>query len=212
MITDFDSAFLSKIKAVWPNTQYANTQIAYYAAYDSAADPTAKLQFPLINIYRPSGYVLSPAQTIAARYEGVYVYDRENEKLYQARFVMASLTYQLDFYATTLESVAEITGDIIHMLSLSPILTVTQSSANNAVNYTESYEISYNTGPRDESDFSDGQRLYRHVLVYELKNVRLVNFKEVTEVKEIKAILNTEQNIIDFENNTISGWHKGEQQ
>lgn len=212
MITDFDSAFLNKIKAVWPNTQYANTQIAYYAAYDSVADPTAKLQFPLINIYRPSGYALLPAQTMAARYEGVYVYDRENEKLYQARFVMANLTYQLDFYATTLESVAEITSDIIHMLSLSPILTVTQSSANNAVNYTESYEISYNTGPRDESDFSEGQRLYRYVLVYELKNVRLVNFKEVTEVKEIKAILNTEQNIIDFENNTMSGWHKGEQQ
>jgi hypothetical protein len=149
---------------------------------------------------------------MAARYEGVYVYDRENEKLYQARFVMANLTYQLDFYATTLESVAEITSDIIHMLSLSPILTVTQSSANNAVNYTESYEISYNTGPRDESDFSEGQRLYRYVLVYELKNVRLVNFKEVTEIKEIKTILNTEQNIIDFENNTMSGWHKGEQQ
>ena len=69
--------------------------------------------------------MLLPAQTMAARYEGVYVYDRENEKLYQARFVMANLTYQLDFYAT-LESVK--LYDIIHV-SLSPILTVTQSSA-----------------------------------------------------------------------------------
>lgn len=208
MVTDFDKAFLNKIRAAWPNTQYANTQIAYYMAYDTSDDPTKKLQFPLINIYRPSGYELLPNQTIAAKLRGVYLYNQHTQKMYYARFLMANLAYQLDFYAKTPEEIDSITGDIITMLSLSPTLTVTQTSNNKAVKYTETYDITYLKGPQDESDFAEGQRVYRYALAYEIKNARLVNFKEITELKEIQVILNTEKNIINFTDDTISGWQE----
>jgi hypothetical protein len=121
---------------------------------------------------------------------------------------MANLAYQLDFYAKTPEEIDSITGDIITMLSLSPTLTVTQTSNNGAVKYTETYDITYLKGPQDESDFSEGQRVYRYALAYEIKNARLVNFKEITELKEIQVILNTEKNIINFTDDTISGWQE----
>ena len=210
MVTDFDKAFLNKIKAAWPNTQYANTQITYYMAYDTTDDPTKKLQFPLINIYRPSGYEILPNQTIAARLQGVYFYNQQTEKMYYARLILVNLAYQLDFYAKTPEEIDGITGDIISMLSLSPSLSVTQKSSNEAVNYTETYDLTHLRGPQDESDFSEGQRVYRYALAYEIKNARLVNFKEVKELKEIQVILNTEKNIINFTDNTQSGWQEGD--
>lgn len=202
MITAFDKAFLNKIKAVWPNTLYANTQLTYYTVYDTAEDPTRKLSFPLINIYRPSGYEIMPNQTIGARFQGVYFYNKETNKMYYARFLIANLAYQLDFYTKTPEDMDEITLDIIHMMSLAPTLTVTQTSTNKEVKYTETYDINHLRGPQDESDFNEGQRVYRYALAYEIKNAKLVNFKEVTDLKEIQVILNTEKTIINFKDNT----------
>lgn len=187
MVTDFDKAFLSKIKKVWPNTQYAHLAIAYYNVYDSVNDPTSKLELPLLNIYRPTGYEVKPGQNLAARLQGLHLTTETNPPIdYMVRFVSAELNYQIDIYAATPESMEEVVNDIIHMMSLSPTLTVKQEDKTKKLVYEIDYDITYSNGPVDGSEFDDGQRLYRSSIVYQIQNARLVNFKKAELVTSVK--------------------------
>lgn len=209
MVNNFDRAVLNKIKKVWPNTIYSNLAVTYHNVYDSLGDPTSKLELPLINIHRPTGYRLDERQTVTARLLGLpinkylkdndeFVLDNEGNKVidtsssYMARYLIANLDYQIDIYATSTEMLDEISHDIIHMLSLDPFVKVKQKDRSRSYVYEEEYEMGYSQGPSDESEFSDGQRLYRYALAYEIKTARLINFKELTTVDGIVIKLDLE--------------------
>lgn len=190
MVNNFDRAFLHKLKKVWSNTQYANLAIAYYNVYDKANDPTSKLELPLINIYRPEGFELKPNQTISARLSGLPIKDTINEdNEYLARYLTASLDYQIDIYATSTEMLDKIALDIMQMFSFDPHIYVTQTDKSGRFEYTEFYDIIYKQGPRDVSEFEEGQRLYRYALVYQIENAKLINFKQATTISGVSIDL-----------------------
>lgn len=191
MPSNFDIAFLNKIKAVWKNTIYSNLAVTYQNVMDSTTNPNSKLELPLINIYRPEGFRLNENQTIAARLQGIPLKDNNDEGIeYAARFLVATLDYQLDFYGTSTEMLDEITKDIMHMLSLTPTLTVKQEDRTGRFSYTETYQIKYSQGPRDVSEFDDGQRVYRYAMVYTVDVARLVNFRQLYRLDGLELDVN----------------------
>ena len=196
MLKDFDIAFTKKIKNWFSNTIYANTAIVYNVAFNLVEDPTVSLTFPLISIYRPTGFSLDPVQTIAARRQGIeYFYDQEGNRSSLARFLVANLAYQLDIYAKTPESLSDISEDIMQALNFDPILEVRQENENTGQAYIERYELTYNNGPVSGDEFSNDDRVYHNSIVYEIKNARLVNFRTVKSVGETEVELNVDTQI-----------------
>jgi len=189
MLKDFDNAFTNKIKSWFSNTVYANTAIVYNVAYNLVDDPTTELRFPLISIYRPNGFNLSTMQSFAAKRQGIeYFYNEDDNKSSLARFIAVNLPYQLDIYTKSPEDLDDITENIMQALNFEPTLTVSQRDSDTNENYVERYDIIYNNGPVEQSEFQNGDRIYHYSIVYEIPNARLVNFKthksiDTTDVK-----------------------------
>lgn len=178
MLKDFDNAFTNKIKNWYSNTIYANTAIVYNIAYNLVSDATTELRFPLISIYRPTGFNLRPDQNFAARRQGIeYFYNQEDNKSSLARFLTVTLPYQLDIYTKSPEDLDDITENIMQALNFDPTLTVSQKDDETGEYFTERYDITYNNGPVEQSEFQHGDRVYHYSIVYEITNARLVNFK-----------------------------------
>lgn len=203
MVEDFDRAFLKKVKKVWPNTIYANTEITYHAVYSGGTSPVeGKLKFPLINIYRADGYELLPLQPFASRLQGYTAYTEDTEdkeaKGFQVRYLMARVAYQLNIFAKTLTELDKIANDILTMFSLDPKLVVTQYSANKEVKHTETFDITYLRGPIEQSTFNDDDRVYTYAVGYELSAAKLINFRETKHVGKVDVeVAVTDQEVLD---------------
>ena len=180
MLKDFDIAFTNKVRSWFSNTIYANTALVYNVAYNLVDDASVVLRFPLISIYRPEGLKLKQNQNFAAKRQGIeYFYNEEDNENTMARFLTAELAYQLDIYAKSPEDMIDISEDIMQAFNFEPMLTVSQVNEKIGVDYTEDYEIIYNNGPVEQSEFGNDDRIYHYSLVYEIPNARLVNFKTV---------------------------------
>lgn len=178
MLKDFDNSFTNKVKGWFSNTIYANTAIIYNVAYNLVDDPTTELRFPLISIYRPTGFSLAQNQSFAARRQGIeYYYNQDDNKSSLARFITASLPYQIDIYTKSPEDLDDITENVMQALNFEPTLTVRQKDDETGETYEERYDIMYNNGPVEQSEFQNGDRIYHYSVVYEIPNARLVNFK-----------------------------------
>lgn len=178
MLKDFDIAFTNKVRNWFSNTIYANTALVYNVAYNLVDDASVVLRFPLISIYRPEGLSLVENQNFAAKRQGIeYFYNEEDNENIMARFLTARLAYQLDIYAKSPEDLMDISEDIMQAFNFDPILEVSQANDKAGVNYVESYEITYNNGPVEQSEFTNDDRVYHYSIVYELMNARIVNFK-----------------------------------
>jgi len=187
MLKDFDNAFTHKIKAWFSNTIYANTAIVYNVAYNLVDDPSVELRFPLVSIYRPNGFELRPNQNFAAKRQGIeYFYNENTDEASLARFLSASLPYQIDIYARSPEDLDDITENIMQALNFDPILEVEQKDDVSGESYHERYDIVYSNGPSEQSEFQNDDRVYHYSVVYEVPNARLVNFRKS------KAITDTE--------------------
>jgi hypothetical protein len=197
MLKDFDIAFTNKIKAYYSNTVYANTAIVYNVAYNLVDDPTVKLEFPMISIYRPTGFNVAPMQNFAAKRRGIEFYqDGTALTRSMARFIMVQLAYQLDIYAKSPEELDDMTEELMHALSLDPSLQVSQYDAVIAQNFTETYSLVYNNGPVEQSEFQNGDRVYHYSVVYQIDTARLLNFKDdgVVVTPEItEVVIGTEE-------------------
>lgn len=199
MLKDFDMAFINKVKAWYSNTIYANTAIVYNVIYNLAEDNEVKeaLKFPLISIYRPDGFKLSDTQNFAARKRGIeYFYDSVTHTRVAARFITVNLSYQLDLYAKTPESLDDISENVMQALNFDQTLEVTQVDIKNNIEYTESYDITYVSGPVEQSEFQDDDRVYHYSIAYEIKNARLLNFR-------VSEIITSTEVAIDNEGGTF---------
>lgn len=213
MLKDFDNAFAHKIKAWFSNTIYANTAIVYNVAYNLVDDPSVELRFPLISIYRPTGFELRPNQNFAAKRQGIeYYYNETTDQAGLARFLTVLLPYQLDIYARSPEDLDDITENIMQALNFDPILEVkqiddmttynedvtvdgvTETVTSNA-EYVERYDIVYSNGPSEQSEFQNDDRIYHYSIVYEIPNARLVNFKthKTIETSSVTAEVDNEE-------------------
>ena len=198
MLKDFDIAFTNKVKAWYSNTIYANTAIIYNVAFelvDQTDFPDIVLKFPMISIYRPSGFSLNKNQNFAARKQGIeYFYDSVESKSNMARFISVNLPYQLDIYAKSPESLDDITEHLMQAFNFASTLEVTQVDSNTGQEYKESYDIIYNNGPVEQSEFTNGDRVYHYSLVYEITNARIVNFKEIKSIDQTEVDVAVEHN------------------
>ncbi len=191
MIKDFDIAFTNKIKAWYSNTIYANTAIVYNVAYNLVEDDPFEgaLRFPLISIYRPTGFTLQPGQTFAARRRGIPIkIDDINHETTNARFLVVGLPYQIDIYAKTPETLDDITEQIMFSLNLDQKMEVIQHDKNSETDYKESYDIVHGDGPSELSEFTDGDRIYHYSLLYNIDGARIVNFSGTPDVEVIDGL------------------------
>jgi hypothetical protein len=185
VLKNFDTAFTAKIKAWYSNTIYAHTAAVYNVAYNLVEDDplVGALRFPLISIYRPSGFTLQPGQTFAARKRGIMLNkDDEAHETLMARFLVVNLPYQIDIYTKSPESLDDLTEQIMQALNLDQKITVTQHDQVSGVDYVEDYDITYSMGPSEQSEFKDGDRVYHYALLYEINNARIVNFKATPDI------------------------------
>jgi hypothetical protein len=185
VLKDFDKAFTNKVKTWFSNTIYANTALVYNIAYNLIADPKTVLKFPLISIYRPSGFEMSPVQTFSARKTGVEYYRNEDGDIGMARFLMVKLPYQIDIYSKTPEALYDITEEIMQAFNFEPKLYVIQEDSSTGNTYEESYDILYESGPSEMSEFDNDDRVYHYSLVYTVGSARLVNFRGAKAVEEV---------------------------
>jgi len=228
MITDFDTAFLNKLKAIFSNVQYADAALTYNIAYQLAeldpAGPTQALKFPLINIFRPSGFEINKMQTFAAKQQGIeFFYSEADETSIQTRFISVRLPYQIDVYAKSHEEVNEMMQELIMFINFRGTLEVIQLNSKNWLvtetidsvpdntrlfedeasatiyieaqpivagveyiseqsNYIENYEITYDNGPSEQSEFTNNDRIYHLAIVYSINNAKLLNFRNATGI------------------------------
>ena len=112
-----------------------------------------------------------------------------------ARFLSVSLSYQLDIYTKSPEDLDDITEDIMQAFNFDPTLTVVQQNDLIDTVYSERYDIIYNNGPVEQSEFSNDDRVYHYSLVYEIPNARLVNFKsgKAIETGEVTVEVDDEE-------------------
>jgi len=195
MLKDFDIAFTDKIKAWYPNTIYAATDIVYNVAFNLVDDKSLEnaLSFPLISIYRPSGFKLNPNQNFAARKRGIILTSDDTTKdRIMARFLVVTLPYQLDIYTKKPEDLDDITEQIMHALNLDQKFMVIQTEEETEENYNEAYDIIYDSGPSEMSEFTDGDRVYHYSLLYNVENARLINFKTTPSIKTIETTIDVE--------------------
>lgn len=193
MLKDFDVALTNKIRLWFSNTIYANSALVYNVAYNLVDDASLVLQFPLISIYRPDGFRLADNQSLSARRQGIeYADNHEDNKGFMARFLVAVLPYQLDIYAKSPEAMSDITEDIMQAINFDPTLTVTQKNRASNTNYTETYELTYNNGPVERSEFDNDDRIYHCSIVYELRNARIVNFRTTELIDDVQLNVDME--------------------
>lgn len=192
-LNDFDVAFTNKVKAWFSNTIFANTALIYNVAYNLVDDPTTELRFPLISIYRPSGFSQANLQNFAARKRGIeYYYDDLTKKAINARFITVNLVYQLDIYAKNQESLNSITENIMQAFNFDQSISITQHDEKNDQDYVESYDITYDNGPAEMSEFQNDDRVYHYALTYSILNARLLNFKEVIPISSVDVAYDPE--------------------
>lgn len=193
MLKDFDIAFTNKVKAWFSNTIYANTAVVYNVAYNLVDDATVQLRFPLISIYRPTGFEMAATQTFGSNKKGIeYFYNDQTNESGHARFLTVILPYQLDIYTKSPEDLDDITENIMQAFNFDSTLTVSQVDDNNNQVFEERYDITYNNGPVEQSEFDNDDRVYHYSLVYAIRNARLVNFKTVPGIDEIKIDIDAE--------------------
>ena len=193
MVGDFDLAFLNKVRAVWPNTIYANTAITYNAIYSGgiAPDTEGKMKFPLLNVYRME-FKPNPTQTLGARLSGYNDDFIDGNKIISTRYITTNLAYQINIFAKTLEELDQLTNDILIMFSLDPNLEVKQYSRNKEYSRTEDYQVTYLNGPVEQTSTDNDDRIYTYAVVYELKNAKLMHFKEVKLSQELEIEVSQE--------------------
>lgn len=186
MIATYDKAMVNKIKQWYDNTIYANTAVTYNSVFNASSTEQTELKFPLINIYRPSGYEPSETQTFAGRRQGQLFY-QNTEKAVRGRFIVVDLMYQLDFYAKSTESMDKLSLEIIQAINAYPMLKVNHKSVKYDLDVTEEYEIQYMGGPTEQSEFDSGDRTYRSFAQFKIQNVRLYNYAENFTIKDVET-------------------------
>lgn len=192
-INNYDESFLDKIKAWFSNTIYANTAITYNTIYNLLDGVENKMSFPLINIYRPNGFTPVPMQTLSARRQGEQKYTIGSEtKAIGARYLTVDLMYQLDIYAKTLEKLNEITLDIMMAMNFFPTITLIHKDLVTKEEFKETYEITYLSGPHEQSEFDNNDRVYRNYIQYELKNAKVYDFTDYSIIKETEVKIDKE--------------------
>ena len=210
MLKDFDIAFTNKIKSWYSNTIYANTAIVYNIAYNLVDDASTVLKFPLISIYRPTGFEIVNTQNFSARKRGIeYYYNEGSKSRISARFITVNLSYQLDIYAKTPETLDDITENLIQALNFDQAIEIIQKDIQNAIEYVESYDITYSAGPQEQSEFQNDDRVYHYSIVYEIKNARLLNFR-VSEIVDQTVIDVDIDGGVFFSDDGVAGFDGGE--
>lgn len=195
MIKDFDLAFTNKIQAWFSNTIYAHTATVYNVAYNLVDDDpfNGALKYPLISIYRTSGFSLKNNQNFAARKRGLMM-DREDvtDDFIMSRFLVMNLPYQIDIYAKNPESLNDITEQLMQALNLDQKILVEQHDVKSGKKYSESYDINYESGPSDISEFTNDDRIFHYSILYNIDNARVVNFRTTPEIKSSEETIDVE--------------------
>ena len=211
MINDFDEAVLCKIQNWYKNTIFANTAIMYNSIYQLSEDAgnSKQISFPMINIYRPSGMSLVEGLNTSASslrgipYHQAYINGEPTNKIRSVRKMHVSLIYQLDIYAKSPEEVNTITENIMMALMLDPFVEVIQEDKGNVIDVidnkkvyskiSERYELMYNNGPTDQSDFSNNDRIYMSSISYEIKTAGISNFRTVGVIEDTNVDLEVDK-------------------
>lgn len=244
MITDFDRAFLNKLKAVFPNSQWADAALVYNMAYQLAEvdsnGPQQALRFPLINVFRPSGFEVNANQSFALRQRGLsYLYGTISNDFIQTRMVTVRLPYQIDVYAHSHEEVNKLCEELIMFFNFASTVEVTQVDPSSwyvtteerdeslvwsikntrffatkaladayvadqtpdpDIRYTvepaaliQSYEITYDSGPTEQSEFTNGDRVYHLAIVYSIYNANILDFRRTKGIGTYDIDINIQQ-------------------
>lgn len=191
-ISLYDKAVLGKIRAWFKNTVYANTAITYNIVYNLIDGESGKgMEFPLINIYRVPGFELAQVQSYAARRRGLDLGEVEDmDLILSGRYMALDLTYQLDFYSKSSEDLYDLILEIIKALVQYPDIIVEHKDPKTEDSFEERYELTFQSGPHEQSEFDNDDRIYRAYITYTIKNARVYDITDYTIIKEVDLDLN----------------------
>lgn len=187
-INNYDNQILNKVKSWYNNTIFADTAIVYNTIYNLMDNTKDKFKVPMMSIYRPRGFDLVPMQSFAATKQGL-LYGSEE---LGARYIVVNLMYQIDIYAKTPEELNSMAVAVIKGFEYSPTLEVVHKDPKTEKEFKESYEINYLSGPVQQSEFSNDNRVYRYYIQYEIKNAKLYDFSDLSKIIEVETELDIE--------------------
>lgn len=190
-LNNYDVSMLKKVKAWFSNTIYANTAITYNTIYNLLDGVENKMKVPLINIYRPTGFELVPMQAFTARKQGVLINTVDGLGL-GARYITVNLMYQLDVYAKTPEDINNMLETIIKTFNFYPEITLIHKDNKTGREFKETYEIEYLSGPHEQSEFNNDDRVYRQYIQYTIKNAKIYDFTDYAEIIETDVNIEVE--------------------
>lgn len=185
MLKDIDIAFTNKVKSWFPNTIYSPTDIVYNVAYGHLESSELSLAFPLISIYRPSGFQVATHLNFLASKQGHML--KTEDKFNGIRFIPINLIYQLDFYAKSIEELNTLVENVLFAFQLDPMLCVYEELIKGEEKYKTVYEIDIVGNVVENSEFQQGDRIFHYATTFEIKNALLYNVK--TNISEIKQVL-----------------------
>lgn len=173
-LADYDTAFVQKIRAVFPNTRYAFSEWAFKEDAKVTGDTVS---LPMISLYRTGYSYERQFFNFAERFIGREMWkDRQNLIGEYARSITVSITYQIDVWGSTRREMDELTAELIMFLELAPTIGVSPSNINPPNPFR--FDIVFEDGPIDNTDamsFETHGRVYRNTIFYMIPEARLIS-------------------------------------
>jgi len=179
-VSDYDNSMVTKIKDVFSNTVYANTDIAFE---ESARINGDKPKVPLVSLWRTSWKLDSVNYNEKSLRSGRYTKtDMESLRSKDLRSLPIEINYQMDVWGTKRTSVDQLVKELIFFFYRSPNLLVIFNEQKSDIQFSNSdswveVEPDFDEGT-DPSSFQDKGPIFRTTIELILKNAMLFEILE----------------------------------
>lgn len=180
-IEAYDNSIEQKLKSIFPNVVYADTE---RALKESAEDNNGAVKLPLISVYRTesklsidSGHLSMPAHKFGRK-----AHDYPGPSDLTTQSIPLDITYQVDIWSVDRSHCDNIYRELLFYLIDCPNLTVEIPHVG-----TEDFAMTITDSSTevDTSSFSDTGRLYRNTITLEFvgRLYRQVEYSQINKVK-----------------------------
>ena len=186
-ISDYDKALEKKLTSIFPNVEGASPDEAFNTSDDH--NDQAKIRIPLITFYRLSNPISDTVSHPEAFSGRITLADMQKASGTAIRTLPMTITYQIDIWATSRETIDDIYRELVFYFHRNPNLVVEDKSE-----FEEPLEFSMRLVDTETTastqDFNTNNRLYNYTLTYEVDAKLFYKKLDVNLIKFINIDIN----------------------